>query len=378
MFLTTPATKLSGRPLFIVGGAGSGLAVLFELLSEADNVYTLDAASRRRLATLLATHAAGASDITALRRCLTNGAHDGAGRKPRGCDARILAGALTHGRYVPLLSQAFPEAQFIYLHRDAAGQIAALEAADASGEVTLDVSDAAGLAVCADYGRAHRAALRWLCDTTQLLDDLESLPKQRFCAVQYADILQHTEQQLSTLGAFAQLVWLTPPGQGTVFLRHAQGLHHAPVAPAAWTLALALRAEKMARLHAPHRALDVQDDALSESGLLTRLGKVAIGSRLRVGLCVGMAAMPLAARADTYVVQNANDAGPASLRDAVSQAAGDANAIITFDNVVGPILLTSGQIAVTSSLQIQGPGALDLTIDANSQSRVFYPIRKPM
>src|SRR5262249_42634520 len=75
----------------------------------------------------------------------------------------------------------------------------------------------------------------------------------------------------------------------------------------------------------------------------------------------------------SFVVVNTNDSGPGSLRQAVM----DANAVvgatdsITFDPTVfstpQTIALTSGEIGVTDSVTIVGPGAGLLTIDAGGK-----------
>src|SRR5215469_12437429 len=74
--------------------------------------------------------------------------------------------------------------------------------------------------------------------------------------------------------------------------------------------------------------------------------------------------------ATTIVVTNTNDSGSGSLR----QALADANDGDTIDatGVSGTILLTSGQLDVHKSITLNGPGANNLTVDGNAQSRVFY------
>jgi parallel beta-helix repeat protein len=82
------------------------------------------------------------------------------------------------------------------------------------------------------------------------------------------------------------------------------------------------------------------------------------------------------AYAATFTVTNLDDAGPGSLRQAVE----DANAepgphLIVFDldpaDLPGTITLTTGQLSLEQDVEIQGPGADQLTVSGNDASRVF-------
>jgi len=68
------------------------------------------------------------------------------------------------------------------------------------------------------------------------------------------------------------------------------------------------------------------------------------------------------------VTSNA-DSGPGSLRAAI--AAAPSGATIEFAKGIHTITLTSGELAITKSLDIEGPGASKLTISGNDTSRVF-------
>lgn len=81
-----------------------------------------------------------------------------------------------------------------------------------------------------------------------------------------------------------------------------------------------------------------------------------------------------AAEAANFPVANTNDNGAGSLRQAVLDANAAAGAdTITFDaGVSGTILLTTGQIPITDTVTITGPGSGVLSVSGNSASRVFY------
>jgi predicted outer membrane repeat protein len=69
-------------------------------------------------------------------------------------------------------------------------------------------------------------------------------------------------------------------------------------------------------------------------------------------------------------VTNTNDNGPGSLRHAIFRA-GPGTTIDFAQDVVGSIILTSGQLVIDKDLTITGPGASVLALDGNASSRVF-------
>jgi len=102
-----------------------------------------------------------------------------------------------------------------------------------------------------------------------------------------------------------------------------------------------------------------------------------LGRALIAGVTIlGMAGVvtspttPLVARAATIAVTNTNDSGAGSLRQAIADAAsGDT---ITFaSSVTGPIILTSGELPITTSLTIDNTASGRQAIDGNHSSRVF-------
>src|SRR5437763_7673764 len=74
----------------------------------------------------------------------------------------------------------------------------------------------------------------------------------------------------------------------------------------------------------------------------------------------------------TLTVSNNFDSGPGSLRAQVA-AAGNNDAIVFAPSLAGQtITLTTGELAITKSLDVAGPGAASLTVSGADASRVFH------
>ena len=106
--------------------------------------------------------------------------------------------------------------------------------------------------------------------------------------------------------------------------------------------------------------------------LCTRQPKRHILEAIFALAAIGLMLVPCTAEAaKTLTVLNNLDHGAGSLRDAIKQA--DGGDTIVFDSSLNgqTITLTSGALAISTSLDIQGPGAHLLAISGNNQSRVF-------
>jgi hypothetical protein len=74
----------------------------------------------------------------------------------------------------------------------------------------------------------------------------------------------------------------------------------------------------------------------------------------------------------TFTVINLNDHGSGSLREAVTNADANPGSTIDFKHGLhGTIVLTSGELDITSSTTINGLGANKLAVSGNNTSRIF-------
>jgi predicted outer membrane repeat protein len=107
-------------------------------------------------------------------------------------------------------------------------------------------------------------------------------------------------------------------------------------------------------------------------GQASRKKKARVVSGAAATLGALAAGMP--ADAATFTVTNLNDAGAGSLRQAIADANGAAGAdTVAFQaGLTGTITLTTGQLDILDSVDVQGPGAAALTVSGNNASRVFY------
>src|SRR5688572_14473075 len=67
-----------------------------------------------------------------------------------------------------------------------------------------------------------------------------------------------------------------------------------------------------------------------------------------------------------FSVENLNDAGPGSLRAALDDANASAgpDGVLFADGLSGTITVSNGPISITDSVEVRGPGANVVTIDA--------------
>ncbi len=232
---TGPLDDVFDRPVFIVSPPRSGSTLLFETLALAPGVYTTGSESHALIESipglqlrhrafesnrLLAVHAT--PDIAAeLRTRFRARAHDRDGRAPSD-RFRLLEKTPKNALRVPFLAQVFPEAHFVYLHRDARQVLASMIDAWLSGRFRTNLELPGwphqhwSLLLTPDWRELADeplpgiVAAQWHSTMQVLLDDLQALPASRQSSVRYADLVADPPRAIARVCAQLDYAWDTP------------------------------------------------------------------------------------------------------------------------------------------------------------------------
>lgn len=139
----------------------------------------------------------------------------------------------------------------------------------------------------------------------------------------------------------------------------------APLNPLLAPLAFNGGPTKTMTLQPTSAAIDAGDDSVTNSLATDQRGRPR-----KSGAHVDIGAVEM--NPITLVVSNLNNSGVGSLRQAISDAGSTDGDTVTFaPNVVGTIVLTSGELVLDKSLTIQGPASVPIIVSGNNASRVF-------
>ena len=224
------------RPVFIVSPPRSGSTFLFETLARAKDVYTigdeshgliegigvLHPRSRGFASNRLDTDAAGSDVIKELRSRFRAVLRDRDGAPPTQWPLRLLEKTPKNSLRIPFLAKVFPEAQFIYLHRDVRQVLASMIEAWSSGRFRTypNLPDWSGLPWSLVLTPGWRelngkplhevVAAQWRAVTETLLDDLSALPRERVHIARYAALTADTAGEIARLCAAVDFAWDRP------------------------------------------------------------------------------------------------------------------------------------------------------------------------
>jgi uncharacterized protein (TIGR03032 family) len=223
------------RPIIIVSTPRSGSTLLFETLAQSPDLWTIGGESHGVFEAIPelqpGKHNSNSNRLTAedateeisqqLRYNFISQLKNRAG-KPLDADTkkiRLLEKTPKNALRIPFLNAVFPDALFIYLYREPQENISSiLEAWRSQRFVTYpQLSGWQGepwsLVLTPDWQKlngkslAEIAATQWQLTNQILLDDLEQLPRDRWCAISYADFLNNPQQECQRLCDFARINW---------------------------------------------------------------------------------------------------------------------------------------------------------------------------
>lgn len=224
------------RPVFIVSPPRSGSTFLFETLARSKDVYTigdeshgliegigvLHPRSRGFASNRLDIDAAGSDVVKELRSRFRSVLRDRDGAKPTQWPLRLLEKTPKNSLRIPFLAKVFPEAQFIYLHRDVRQVLASMIEAWSSGRFRTyhHLPEWNGLPWSLVLTPGWRGlngkplheivAAQWRAVTDTLLDDLAALPRERVHVARYDALTANTSAEIACLCTAVDFVWDRP------------------------------------------------------------------------------------------------------------------------------------------------------------------------
>jgi Sulfotransferase family len=270
------------RPIFILAVPRAGGRLLAKLLATSNDLWTIEGGTDGIVEGISSLHPArrgwdshqltdldaGADTVRALRSALAAELRDSHQRRlaeipdnDRPPRVRLIEGTSENALRVPFLAATFPDACFVFVHRDARQNVSSLLEAwhdDAFIRIPSLPGWPRGAWHCLlpdgwrDYGDAPLvdvAAFQWAAANQRVLDDLEWLARDRWTVVEYAELLAWPRGVIERVLALAGL----DMGEALdVALARAQPLFGgAPSSPIKWRSNCEFRESALA----PHNVL---------------------------------------------------------------------------------------------------------------------------
>ncbi len=235
---SSPAATRPGlmfdRPVFIVAAPRSGSTLLFETLANNRALWTvggesheliegiagLDPAANQFHSNRLTAADATPESARVLRANFTAHLRDAEGKRPpeRNAAVRFLEKTPKNALRIPFLKTVFPDARFIFLHREPRANISSIMEAWRSGKFVTypqlpgwtgplrwSMLLIPGWRELNGKPLEEIAARQWLLVNQQILDDLADLPASDWCSLRYEDLLDDPRGQIQRLCAFVEI-----------------------------------------------------------------------------------------------------------------------------------------------------------------------------
>lgn len=232
------ARDVFDRPVFIVCPPRSGSSLLFETLALSPSVCTiggeshgiieggrqatgLGAADRGYDSNRLGADAASPEVVTAIRERFRRQAVDRQGQKRRG-RIRLLEKTPKNALRIPFLAKVFPDALFVYLHRDPRETLASMMEVWQSDRfctypqlpgwtgLPWSLLLIPGWRELIGKPLAEIVAVQWETTTRIMLDDLEALPPRQACVARYDALLEDPQTEIERLCKCVDIEWDHP------------------------------------------------------------------------------------------------------------------------------------------------------------------------
>lgn len=229
----TPPTIALHQPVFIVGAPRSGCRLLWSTLTQSPDLVTsgkanvrviegiqqLSPAQRATFDNRLLGEDAGGDVAGRVRQRYARDLRDRSGRPATGALARLLDEGSKLALRVAFLAQVFPDARFIYLHRDPREVVGSMINGWESGRfVTYPALPAwegapwsfaltPGWQALSGQPLDEVVAAQWSASVRCMLDDLDQLPAERWIGVDFDRLLADPSGEVARLCAFAGLAW---------------------------------------------------------------------------------------------------------------------------------------------------------------------------